>query len=296
MRCLSLSEFLAILTLFITVAVFITHSLSTPEVRRQLELDLGAVRTSIIEGLLGLCLLLMVATGVAVTAWFLLCPLPISGQSGNDNQPPPTDTPTPRPSPTPTAPPTPEASPRPPIVKHEPVEVDGSEFRLYSFLTDYYWGLGSYKAKFLRRDVPDAEMVAHLKSIHGDLRTEEAIICVGAASYLAKQGDEAEELRAEDRSAVLVDWMRQVFGDIKGDGQLSPPLYKLNLGHYQDAPDADSQRLIIIIGVRRAKPDAPPVSAILSRERQTLLKKRLMEKDFPFDFDAYSLFLLKQAS
>jgi hypothetical protein len=202
--------------------------------------------------------------------------------------------PTIQPRPTPEATQTPTPSSSPPVSKRPPsVVIDGTKFELYVFNSDYYWVLGTEIVHSLKRTMTDEEMISYLKEIHGDLKKQDAIICVGTASNeVTLKGRPYEEGRAESRAKLMIDWMRKVFVNV----DRSPSLYQLNLGYYSEPPDSNDQRLIIIIGVERIEQDAPAIKDILSEGHQELLKQKLLEKGFPFKFDKYTLFKLKPKS
>lgn len=250
--------------------------------------DFDDFKTAEIIALILIILLIIVM--IISLFWFLICLIPSQPQS--KNRPAPIKTPIQLESPSPRNKPTDSVGP---IEIYPPVEIDGSEFKLYKFVEDYYWVYGKLTVKHLDELKSDQQMLDYLKNIHSDITHQDAIICVGTASYDTKRGTEYEEDRALNRAVKLTNWMRLVFGDLKG-AEKSPELRKLNLGHYQQSPDSDDQRAILVIGVKRLSSDAPSIEQILSKENQETLKRKLEDKDFPFKFEDYSRFELIKAS
>lgn len=287
MECLTFTELaivwglcVAILTLLVTTTL--------KEIRKHLKLDedvpLGkpfkdlktAEKMALI--IIVICLIIMAFTFF----WFVFCKLLETNPKDNKK---------PFPTPVQTQQPVPSPIETPPISKKLPtVEIDGTEFSLYAFGRDYFWDFGTFDVKFVEKIKTSDEMISYLKQIHGDIKTYDAIICIGTASFSG--GNLVEEDRAKNRATIITDWMRIVFGEF----ERSPELYKLNLGHYLESPDSDDQRLIIIVGVKRLKSDAPIIKKILAPENEKILKQKLKEKNFPFNFEAYSLFEIQEAS
>lgn len=197
-----------------------------------------------------------------------------------------------RPSPTPT--------PRPirvgPIRVSPPVIVEGpdgkrSQFTVYVFTQEYHWRKGEIIVEFNGKDIPESTMVSYLSEIHGDMRTTDALVCVGTASYDVEDNEAGEEDRALMRGLQLIIWVRRTLAHVVK----SPQLYALNLGHYTEGIDRNEQRLIIIFGVKRVDPDAD-IEALLSAQNSEALKAKLKEKDFPFNLESYSKFELIKRS
>ena len=134
-------------------------------------------------------------------------------------------------------------------------------------------------------------MVSYLSDIHGDMKTTDALVCVGTASYDVEDNEAGEEDRALMRALQLIIWTRRALAN----ATRSPELHALNLGHYDANPDIDTQRLIIIFGVKRVDPSAN-IEELLSPEHSQVLKAKLKEKQFPFRLDSYSKFELIKRS
>lgn len=183
-----------------------------------------------------------------------------------------------------------------PIRKSPPVIVEGpdgkrSQFTVYVFTQEYHWRKGEIIVAFNGKDIPESTMVAYLSEIHGDMRTTDALVCVGTASYDVEDNEAGEEDRALMRGLQLIIWMRRTLAHVVE----SPQLYALNLGHYKEGKDKNEQRLIIIFGVKRIDPDAD-IEALLSAQNSEALKAKLKEKDFPFKLESYSKFELIKRS
>jgi hypothetical protein len=289
MRCLTLSESLGICALLLTT-IFGVSALCLSEFRRWLGLDKpvspnlseNTKLPKLAEILAVIIIVILILLMVFLLVWFIWCRIPDAPQKPKKIPPTPTATQAPTPSSTPVV------SKRPPSVV-----IDGTKFELYVFNSDYYWVAGTEIVHSLKGTMTDEEMIDYLKDIHGDLKNQDAIVCIGTASNsVTLKGRPYEEGRAEKRAKLIVDWMRKVF--VKVDR--SPALYQLNLGYYTEPPDRDDQRLIIIIGVQRIESDAPAIKDILSKGQQELLKQKLREKGFPFEFDKYTLFDLTPKS
>lgn len=164
---------------------------------------------------------------------------------------------------------------------------------MYVFLKEYYWVYKTNDVKKVDKPQTEEEMVTALKGRHSDMKEEHALIAVGTASF--DGGNKVEEDRAERRAELLTLWIRDVMGELK-KGEVSPDLRRLNLGHYKSPPDKDGQRPILIIGVRRVKPDSPSIEDILDPKNQEILKQELKKKQFKFLFENYSKFELYKAS
>jgi len=141
------------------------------------------------------------------------------------------------------------------------------------------------KVKFLGEYVRDTDVISYLYNIHGDMKTQDAIICVGAASEGVEDSERGEEIRALNRSVKLLSWIRLAFKD----AVKSPDLWKLNLGHYRQAPDSDNQRPIIVIGVKKLRSDLN-LNELFSQNDSNKLLNRLKENRFQFKFENYSKF------
>lgn len=160
-----------------------------------------------------------------------------------------------------------------------------AEFALYVFERDHYWMRLTYNVGFNGEPVNDDQMAAYISRIHGDMKSVDAIVSVGAASSGIEESEEGEEDRALRRAVKLNRWVRMSLGE----AQKSPLLRLLILGHYRRSPDKDNQRLIIIIGVKKVDPDVN-IDQILSQENADKLRAQLMSKRLPFNFYDYSKF------
>lgn len=291
MECITLSELIAGWALCIAI-IFGIAALFLPECRKWLGLDheekfrkKESITSEIVAAIIIAFLFLLM---IILLILFILCRSSEPPRGPKEATPTPTIIRTPLPAPTST----------PTILKPTPtVVIDGTKFELYVFNSDYYWVAGKDDVHTLRGILTgkeaDKQMVDYLREIHGDMKKKDAIICVGTASYdLTLKGRPFEIDRAENRAKIITDWMRLVLKD----ADRSPALYKLNLGHYDESPDSDDQRLIVIVGVNRVEADAPQIKDILSPENRETLKQKLKEKGFPFKFDKYSSFDLTPAS
>ena len=183
-----------------------------------------------------------------------------------------------------------------PIRKSPPVMIEGpdqkrSQFTVYVFTQEYHWRKGEVIVEFNKRAIPESTMVSYLSGIHGDMKTTDALVCVGTASYDIEDDQAGEEDRALMRALQLIIWVRRTLTDVLK----SPQLYALNFGHYTEGIDKDEQRLIIIFGVTKVDPEAD-IEALLSEQNRESLKTKLKEKDFPFNLESYSKFELLKRS
>jgi hypothetical protein len=267
--------------------------LVVPEVRRYLGLGkphhkLRKRRRKLLMSFL-IFMLIWIVVGAILWLYFLC---PYFNKSGESKSNEPTVVPE-RPSPTPDTLATPTPTPHQvgPVTIYPPVRVLESEFRLYIFSREYHWKKLHVSVEFAGNDVTNEEMLSYFARIHGDMKSEDALVCVGTASSGIEESEAGEEKRALTRAQQLTTWIRLALEK----AEKSPSLYTLNLGHYKERPDDDMQRLVIVFGVKKLEQNVD-LDAILSPENCGLLKSKLREKRFPFDLDAYSRCDIRPAS
>jgi hypothetical protein len=289
MKCFTIAEFIGAEAVIVALMAYVT-SIILPEARSLLGIDPPKREASLAEQALLICwvLLLFIAVGLFIS--FLLCRQEVKG----DFVPPPTPTPTAQVSPTST--PIVQITPTPvgPVIVHPPVVVDGAAFQLYVFLRDYNWRIGSVEVERLGTPITGQQMIDYLRLLSGHIKTADAIISVGTASQEMPRGEPFEEGRALDRAAQLSIWMQPSISQT----EKQIPVYKLNLGHYRTLPDKNEQRLIIFVAITKIDPKIS-IDDLLSPgspENNETLRQKLIEKQFPFDFYAYSKFELKRST
>jgi hypothetical protein len=104
-----------------------------------------------------------------------------------------------------------------------------ARFQVYVFEKNHNWRKNAYTVEFSNMPVDESKMIFYLSKIHGDMKTADALVCVGTASA---EGDEkTEETRAAKRAEWLIIWTRQALQE----AVKSPELYTLNLGHYRES-------------------------------------------------------------
>ena len=227
--------------------------------------------------------------------WKFISPYFVTQKANSEEKKEPS-TNEPRVTPTPLITPTPMPIQIGPVKKFPPVTVEGpdgklSQFTVYVFTQEYHWRKGEIIVEFNRKEIPESTMVSYLSEIHGDMKTTDALVCVGTASYDVEDNEAGEEDRALMRGLQLIIWSRRTLEHVIN----SPQLYALNLGHYKEVSDKNEQRLIIIFGVKRIDPTAD-IEALLSPQNNEALKVKLKEKNFPFKLEMYSKFELLKRS
>jgi hypothetical protein len=232
---------------------------------------------------------------IGLIGWHFVCPLILAKDTHKAGlKEPPAEAPsTPSNSVTPTPTPTPTQSG--PVTIYPPTTIgpEGkrTQFTLYVFTQEYHWQKSTVFAEFNKRVISEPSMISYLSGIHGDMKSSDALICVGTASTDVEDNEAGEEDRSLMRALQLVIWTRRALKD----AVKSPELYALNLGHYRQGPDKDGQRLIIVIGVKKMD-SAADLDNLLLPENGEVLKTHLKEKGFPFTFDDYSKFELHKRS
>lgn len=275
MRCLTLAELIALEAIIVFLIGYIT-SIILPEIRSLLGLDPPKRESALAEKVLWIIWVCLILLAVGLIIWFIMCRTESSETGGN---------PTPSPSPTVQASPTPPG----PVVASTPVVVDGTAFTLYVFLRDYHWKAGTVQVELIKKPIPEQQMIDYLTQLSGNIKPADAVICVGTASQDMPKGEPFEEGRALDRAKLLTIWMQPAIS--QSGRQIA--VYKLNLGHYRELPDKDDQRLIIFVAVTKIDPNVS-IDDLLSPTNSEALKRKLIEKNFPFNFDAYSRFDLQK--
>ncbi|MCU1267357.1 MAG: hypothetical protein JWM21_3675 [Acidobacteria bacterium] len=270
MPCLTLGELLTLEAIMVPLIAYV-GSIIMPEFRRRLGLEPPSEYSPVAEKVVWAIWIFLVCLAVAFIVWFLLCLV------------------RPRETIAPGALLTPQASPTPigPIKVSSPVEVDGGEFTLYVFSPEYHWRYGKVEAQFNQKAITEDRMISYLKQLNGTMALADAVICVGTASKDIEDDEPGEESRALLRAQQLATWL----GPAISLTQKNLDVYELNLGHYREQPDTASQRLILLVSVKKVDPNIS-LQDLLSTGNSERLKRRLKEKNFPFSFDSYSLFEL----
>jgi hypothetical protein len=284
MECISQTD----VALLVAILTCIAALLVVPEVREWLHLN-PLHRTHqqrLRKRRMTFIIFMVVWVLIGLIAWHFVCPLLLAKEPHKvEKKEQPVEIPlaTPPMSVTPT--PTPTQSG--PVTVYPPVTIgpEGkrTQFTLYVFTQEYHWKKSTIFVEFDKRIVSEPKMISYLSGIHGDMKSADALICVGTASTDVEDNEAGEEDRALMRALQLVIWTRRALKD----AVKSPDLYALNLGHYREPPDTDEQRLIIVVGVKKVDA-AADLENLLLPENGEALKARLKDKGFPFNFDAYS--------
>jgi hypothetical protein len=312
MECVSRQELWAILSLLVAIIAVFVAVLVVPDFRAYVGLDapLPTPEQRRRRRIMVFLVWMLIWMSLGFLLWLLLCPwIGRSPSPCAETRPTPehgSDEPRTNASPTPfvALTPTPVAKSSPlgepdeglPIEVYEPMPVTDpnskrAECDFYIFERDHYWQIGTNNVLFNNASVSDKQMAEYVSRIHGGMGSVDAIVSVGTASNIIGVSAEGEESRALQRARKLNSWVRVALKD----SPKPPALYLLNLGHYGQPPDVDTQRLIIIIGVRKIDPDAD-LNQILSKENKEKLRRQLMAKKFPFNFYEYSKFDIEPES
>lgn len=301
MKCLPLESIALIIGLIGLLVAVLSH----PSVIKHLE-SIRFKATIKVKGMnINLFVFMIVWTMTGLLGWGLYCAFgekkaprlePSTSPSTPSIEPVPTPARVISPLPTSTPEITPTRKiPGVPVERHDGELIDEkgqrAKYQLYVFTREYNWQKGKNHVQLNREPVPDTKMIDYLSKIHGDMKSADVLICVGAASYDMENDENIENDRANQRSNALVTWTRRSLAE----SNLSPRIFSLSLGHYRSGPDEDSQRLIMIIGVTKVDKSVN-IDNIMSNGVPSMLKKKLRSKDFPFSLDNYSKFDLIERS
>jgi hypothetical protein len=168
----------------------------------------------------------------------------------------------------------------------------------------YSWKKGESRIirKVINGEVKDVDYEEELKPHLNDLipvfaqNTFTDLIAVGAASHeLGTNGRPFEENRGLERGISVSQTLLKL--------PITQDVYILNLGYYTRSPkedypdlppDSSYQRPIVIVGVKNKKKGITKEE--FEEDARNTLKDKLKQKEFKFNFDAYTRFDLKPSS